>query len=367
MKAAETRTITWRGRRITAQVPHPIATQDLGIRGATSTKCASASARLLVAAEIVPTDFANLTHLLARNEALASSYIEGVRAPAIDSVLPALDGVSRSIHDAIATVRFVREAADRDLSVEMLLDWHSRLMRSTPLAPEHIGSFRTEQGWIGGASPIDAALVTPPPEEVARLVNDLVNFTNRTDIDAVLQAAIVHAQFELIHPFADGNGRLGRLLIDWLLCRRLELVAPPGLSTIIARDTGAYLAGLTLFRMGDLDAWVSWFSDVTVRASQHQLSLVQSIEELKARWRARLLTRADACAWSVVGLIPRFPVLDSQLVSTELGLSIRSTLNALHALASCGILQEHCRPIGKGRPPRLFVAPELLALVDVGR
>ena len=207
MKAAETRTITWRGRRITAQVPHPIATQDLGIRDATATNCASTSARLLVAAEIVPADFANLTHLLARNEALASSYIEGVRAPAIDSVLPALDGVARSIHDAIATVRFVREAADRDLSVEMLLDWHSRLMRSTPLAAEHIGSFRTEQGWIGGASPIDAELAT----------------------------------------------------------------------------------------------------------------------------------------------------------------SARAALSALETLASCGVLEEHSRPIGKGRPRRLFVSPELLALVDVGQ
>jgi Fic family protein len=366
MKPAETRAITWRGRRVTAHVPNPLSTQHLDVRDATATKCTSASARLLVAAELVPPDFASLAHLMDRNEALASSYIEGVRAPVIDSVLPALDRTSRSIHDAVATVRFVREAADRDLDIATLLEWHRRLMNSTPLAPEFIGVFRAEQGWIGGASPIDAALVTPPPDVVPTLVDDVIEFANRTDIDPVLQASALHAQFELIHPFADGNGRVGRLLIDWVLCRRLGLVAPPGFSAVIIGDIGAYLSGLTLFRMGDLDTWVSWFAEIAVRSSQRQLIIVQSVEELKARWRTRLLVRSDACAWNVIGLIPRYPVLDAQLVSAELGISARSALSALQTLEACGILEEHLRPDGKGRPPRLFVSPELLALVDVG-
>lgn len=366
MKPAKTRAITWRGRRITSHVPHPLVAQSLEVRAPTAAKCASATSRLLVAAEMVPPDFASLAHLFARNEALASSHIEGVRAPVIDSVLPALDDTSRTIHDAIATVRFVRETTDRDLTIDTLLDWHRRLMYSTQLSPELIGVLRTDQGWIGGASPSDAALVTPPPEMVHELVHDLVAFANRSDIDAVTQAAVLHAQFELIHPFADGNGRVGRLLIDWVLCRRLGLVAPPALSAVINGDIGGYLSGLTLFRMGDLDSWVAWFADVAVRSSQRQLALVQSVEELKARWRARLLARTDACAWNVVGLIPRLPVLDARVVSVELGISDRSALSALQTLASCGVLEEHSRPVGKGRPPRLFVSAELLALVDVG-
>ena len=364
MKPAETRAITWRGRRVIAHVPYPLLAQSLEVRGTTAAKSVSATSRLLVAAEIVPPDFASLANLFARNEALASSYIEGVRAPVIDSVLPALDDTSRTIHDAITTVRFVRETTDRDLAIDTLLDWHRRLMSSTQLSPELIGVFRNEQGWIGGASPVDAALVTPPPDVVPELVHDLVAFANRTDIDPVTQAAVLHAQFELIHPFTDGNGRVGRLLIDWVLCRRLGLVAPPALSTVITGDIGGYLSGLTLFRMGDLDSWVAWFAAVAVRSSQRQLALVQSVEELKARWRTRLLARTDACAWGVVGLIPRLPVLDARIVSVELGISARSALTALQTLASCGILEEHSRPTGKGRPPRLFISPEILALAD---
>ena len=365
MKPARARVITWRGRRITAYVPHSLASQTLDVREPTANKCTAATTRLLLASEMVPKDFASLAHLMARNEAIASSHIEGVRAPAIDSVLPAIDGLGRSVHDAIDTVRFVRDVATQELTVELLLEWHARLMTSGPLSPAHIGVLRSEQGWIGGTSPVDAALVTPPPNELPELIDDLIVFANRTDVDATLQAAVVHAQFELIHPFADGNGRVGRLLIDWVFCRRLNLVAPPSFSSAITDTTGAYLSGLTLFRMGDLDAWTAWFADVVVRSSQQQLALVQAVEELKAQWRARLLVRADATAWQVVGLIPRFPILTARMISAELNVSFRTALTALESLIESGILERHSRPIGKGRPAHLFVSPELLALVDV--
>ena len=118
--------------------------------------------------------------------------------------------------------------------------------------------------------------------------------------------------------------------------------------------------------LGDLDLWWSCFAGVSIRASQRQLAFVQSVDELRAKWRARLLARADARAWEVLGLIPRFPVLDSQLVADQLSISPRTALTALETLASNRILEEHSRPTGRGRPARLFVSPDLLDLVEVG-
>ena len=365
MKAAATQPITWRGRRINATVPRLLSTQNLAVGDPVADACRSATSRLMLAADMVPSDFATLSILIARGEALASSYIEGVTAPIVDTLLPATSPVGASLNDAVDVVRFVRGTQDIELSAAVLCVWHAQLMRSTPLAREYHGTLRAEQGWIGGTSPVDAALVTPPPDAVPGLVDDLVTFANRTDIDPTLQAAVVHAQFELIHPFADGNGRVGRLLIDWVLARRLQLVAPPSLSSVIMGDTGGYLSGLTLFRMGDLEAWVSWFASVVQRASQRQVSLVQAVDEVRARWRVRLLARQDSCAWPTLGLLPRHLVIDARIITSELGVSQRAALTALENLAAAGILEEHSRPMGKGRPRRLFVAPELLALIDV--
>ena len=131
------------------------------------------------------------------------------------------------------------------------------MARASGLPECQIGSFRDEIGWIGGTSPLNAVAVLPPPELIEPLTNDLITFANRKDVDPVAQAAVAHAQFESIHPYADGNGRVGRILIAWLLIRRLCLrVPPPPVSVAIAADTGGYLSGLALYRLGQLDPYV---------------------------------------------------------------------------------------------------------------
>ena len=102
------------------------------------------------------------------------------------------------------------------------------------------------------------------------------------------QAAIAHAQFEIIHPFADGNGRVGRVLVAWILVRRLSLVTPPPVSARIAADVGGYGSGLVLFRMGDHNVWVRWFADAVSGAGRAQQELVASVERLQREWRERL-------------------------------------------------------------------------------
>src|ERR1019366_5590418 len=106
------------------------------------------------------------------------------------------------------------------LSVEMLCEWHRTVMAGSPVPERYVGAIRDEQGWIGGSSPLDAHLVTPPPAELPALLDDIIAYTNGADIDPIAQAAFAHAQFEVVHPFGDGNGRVGRVLVAWVLTRR---------------------------------------------------------------------------------------------------------------------------------------------------
>ena len=121
-----------------------------------------------------------------------------------------------AVADAVAGAR------DDGLVVEDLHRWHRRLMVHSRLPHESRGAFRTAQGWIGGSSPLNAVYVPPPPESIGNLMDDLVLFASRSDIDPVTQAAVLHAQFETIHPYGDGNGRIGRVLIARTIVHRMN-------------------------------------------------------------------------------------------------------------------------------------------------
>jgi Fic family protein len=254
-----------------------------------------------------------------------------------------------------------------------LCSWHRTLMTASPTPQRYIGTFRDEQGWIGGTSPLDAHLVPPPPGDVAGLIEDLVAFVNRDDVDPIAQAAISHAQFEVIHPFGDGNGRIGRVLIAWVLARRLALVTPPAVSTRIAADVGGYSAGLTLFRFGDHDQWVRWFADAVSGAGREQRALVTAVDDLRRSWRERLGAERDgrrrlrrtATAWRVLELLARLVVLTSRQVADELGVPDKTAHAALHELADAGILTpvSDDREGRRGRPTHVYAAIELLGLV----
>ena len=370
--------IRWRGRRARAFVPTPLAERDLTLAPATVARAARAQAAVEHGAATMPEDYATLARLLLRAEGVASSFIEGVTAPVVDIVLAEeRAGEPSAAAWVAANLAAVSEAIDEAhggrLTVDALCRWHRTLMTGSPTPSRHVGALRTEQGWIGGTSPLDAHLVTPPPDDVPSLVDDLVAFANRTDVDAVSQAAIAHAQFEVIHPFADGNGRVGRVLVAWILVRRLALVTPPPVSTGIAADVGGYGAGLVRFRLGDHDAWVQWFAEAVGGAGQAQLELVAAVDDLRRAWRDRLgaprpgtrRLRSDAAAWRVLDLLPRHLVLTGPVVAEALAIPLKSATAALEDLVAADVLVEHgtVPPVrGPGRPSRLFTSPELLGL-----
>ena len=370
--------IVWRGRRARAFVPTRLADRDLSLDARTVADAARAQAAAEHGAESMPADFAALARLLLRAEGVASSFIEGVTAPVVDIVLAEVDesGAPSAAAWVAANLAAVTEAIDEahagPLTVESLCGWHRTLMTGSPAPAQHVGVLRAEQGWIGGTSPLDAHLVTPPPEEVPALVDDLVAYVNRDDVDPVTQAAVAHAQFEIIHPFADGNGRVGRVLVAWILVRRLSLLTPPPVSARIAADVGGYASGLVLFRMGDHDAWIRWFAEAVSGAGRAQQELVASVESLQREWRERLSgprpesrrVRSDAAAWRVLELLPRHLVLTGPIVASELAIPLKSASAALGELVGAGVLVEHgtVQGSGRGRPSRLYTSAELLGL-----
>ncbi len=361
--------IVWSGEQVRAWVPRRLAAQDfdLSARAIRLTERAVAS---VVTAGNRSARFGPLATLLLRSEGVASSYIEGLRSTLADVAAAEVGGTlgdaASYVADNLGAVVGALGSPRRPLTQADLHLWHRRLMESGGALPSHtVGAYRTEQSWIGGTSPRDAAYVPPPPELVGELMEDVVAFANDDVLDPATQAAVLHAQFESILPYGDGNGRIGRILIGWILCHRLDLTVPPPVSVLIARDPGGYLAGLTLFRVGQLDAWVEWMASALQRSSEAAGELLARSEELLAEWRVRLVhVREDAVAHRVIDLLAEQPVLSSATIADRLGVSPRSGQSALSTLARHGIVVRYRpEPNGPGRPTQYWMASELLELV----
>ena len=303
--------------------------------------------------------FEPLALLLLRAEGVASSSIEGLRTPLADVAAAEVGDTSNAtaawVADNLTAVRYALGGAGRNLTIEDIHEWHRRLMGPTGRLPEEmVGAFRTAQSWIGGTSPRNASFVPPPPERVEDLMVDLVGFVNAERVDPVTQAAVAHAQFEIIHPYGDGNGRIGRILIGWILAHRTGITVPPPVSVFIARDPGGYLAGLTRFRLGELDPWVEWLAAELQYSGEAAQGLLVRSEQLLEEWSRRIDDlRADATARLVLPVLVEHPVVSSDLVADRVAVSERAARAALAMLAERGILEPYDKATtGPGRPRR---------------
>ncbi len=309
--------------------------------------------------------------LLLRSEAVASSRIEGYEVSPRNLAQALIDprsarGAARTV---AANVMAMEEAvaigdADRPLMRDDLLAIHRALMADAParLAP---GAFRREQNWIGGRlnSPLDARYVPPPEGEVEPLVADLVTFVNRDDLPPVVQAAIAHAQFETIHPFVDGNGRVGRGLIHVVLRRSgVALRFVPPVSIVLAAHPAAYIEGLTGFREGRIEAWCVGFAEACERAARLSLELAGAVAGLQAEWFERAgRPRRDSAAARIIAALPAQPITSTATIRAVTGASYRRALDALKDLEAAGVI----RQISEGGYDRQYAADDLFDLVDV--
>jgi len=354
-------------------VPGPVAEW----RPALPAEVADDAVRAEVACRALARHGARLETLLwplLRSEALASSRIEGLvvshhrlaHAGLGGSADPTAAGVLANVAAVRAAVQVAAGAAR--ITPATLDALHAALLGDA--APAIAGRVREAQNWIGGRhpNPRGAAFVPPPPEEVPRLVDDLCRFIAREDLPAVVQAAIAHVQFETIHPYADGNGRLGRMLIPVVL-RRRGVTAPPGegvgavppVSLVLAADGDGYVEALGAFREGDAEPWLALCSWAVWRAAGAAEHLAARVEALADDWRRRAgpLRRHSAAA-RLIAALPAEPVVDLAAVRRLTGASHEAARLAIARLADADVL----RQVGDARRRRVWEAVGLFALLD---
>jgi Fic family protein len=310
-----------------------------------------------------------LTHQLLRAEAVASSRIEGLELSHKNLAEAAFDPKLASANAAsvLGNVRAMQEAlrvgsgADRVIP-ETILKIHARLFKGT--RDERIaGRFRTSQNWIGhGDNPHRATFIPVPETDVPRLVDDLCAFIRRDDVSPLIQAAIAHAQFETIHPFEDGNGRVGRALIHLVLRRRN--LAPhyvPPISLVLAANDETYIAGLTAYREHRDDAWCGAFARAAGIAAEGARALAGDIERLKARWTTQADSpRAGSAAAKLIELLPSHPVFHLKAATEFLQVSDEAARLGIDRLEKAGIVKE----LTKRKWGRAWESVGLFALLD---
>jgi Fic family protein len=290
-----------------------------------------------------------LARQLVRQESLASSRIEGlsishrrIGEAAFDPRGSADERAKAVLANIEAMNESVRLGAEVDtVRTETFLELHRTLM--LPVSPKLAGAVRDRQNWIGGSwhTPVGAEFVPPPHDEVEPLLGDLAAFMNRDDLPVSFQAAFTHVQFESIHPFADGNGRIGRCLIHVVFRRRgLADHHVPPISLIMASDVANYVRGLTAFRNGREDEWLSYFAATTVEAGHAAGSFADDLFALQERWREAAGVRKGSTAEKVIDLLPVQPVIDIRTASRLAGTSEEAARVALNALAERGVVDQ---------------------------
>jgi Fic family protein len=362
-----------RAFRYRAFVPEPIADLDLHLPSNVAA-AVSAAERAVDALNRDPPNVANLEVLarrLLRAESVASSRIEGLvlsqrrlaraeaeQADARDETARSVLGNVTAMEHAVALGTGAKPFRLRDV-----LQIHRHLMVATT-TPEIAGRLRERQNWIGGNSfnPGRSDFVPPPPEHVADLMDDLVAFINRTDLPPVVQAAIAHAQFETIHPFADGNGRVGRALIHVVLRRRgLAPRYVPPVSLVLAADAKGYVAGLTDFRQEQAIQWILLFARAIERAASKASELALRLAALQSSWRELAgHPRSHSSAEALIVRLPAHPIVTVATASEFLGRSKQAVNEAIAVLEEQGVLH----PVTLAKRNRAWEARDLFGLID---
>lgn len=358
-----------------AFTPDPIAKLEISISGETLGVISDAEHSIVELNRDAPTVLAPLARLLLRTESIASSKVEGMQVDArtLARAEAAMDGgrsVGRQAAEILANIDAMELAVQRAATADAvhpddLRDIHRVLLAGDPTT-RRPGEFREEQNWIGGNdyNPCGADFVPPPPEEVQRLVIDLCEFCNEDVLPPLIQAAVAHAQFENIHPFADGNGRTGRAFVQVILRRRgLSPNFVPPISVILAARNDRYIQGLTFCRDDRLAEWLNIFASAAAAAAQLASRYRSLVAQLQEEWRQLLRVRshprADAAAWALIDVLPAHPIVTIPVAVAATRRTRPAVANALDELEAAGVLV----PLSTSQRKRVWEAQGLLDLV----
>ncbi|CAM2792638.1 Fic family protein [Actinomyces slackii] len=318
-------------------------------------------------------DLEAIDRFLLRSEAIASSQIEGIAPSAKNVALAELGqretvrGISEQARLVANNMTLVRSATQAlveasEVTAADLLALHRSLL---PDHPEHHG-LRTVQNWLGGSShhPLDAEYVPPPPQDVPWLIDDLLVCLNGAATSPLIQAALVHAQFETIHPFTNGNGRVGRALIHTVLARRgLTAGAVLPISLVLATLSEQYVKALTAFRLPNADPclgtppaatgrdprwdWLMFFIEAACLACDQAELIAAEVAEVRgewerliARWESsrRRTLRGDSTARRLLAILPGAPILTPTTTAGMLEVSHPAASRGLQSLEEAGVL-----------------------------
>jgi Fic family protein len=310
-------------------------------------------------------EIAPFSSVLLRTESVASSNIENLTASARAIAEAELPGGRTTANAAAIVANTAAMVAAINLAdsidADAILAMHEALMRDVD--PKSAGRWREEQVWIGGSryGPRGAMFVPPHHSRVVAAIDDLLRFAQRDDIPALPQIALAHAQFETIHPFADGNGRTGRALIQAMLrskglTRNVTVPVSAGLLT----DTASYFAALTAYRDGDPAPIVSRVSEAAVAAVFNGRQLVSDLHAIRAGWNDRITARSDSAAWQIADLLLRRPVINTALLTEELGIESKHARRFLEPLSKVGVIRE----TSSGPRNRVWRSLEVIAALD---
>lgn len=336
----QTRANRIRSGRYFATIPAKIAELNWQLDSAL---CALSEAAALEATKF---DFRNGSEtysydiVLLRSEAAASSQIEQLTASPRAIMQAEIGDTSKPNASLIAAnTSALRMGLSKvqELTIDSILQVHGILLASVPkLNPGHL---RRVPVWIGGSSPVDARFVGAPWESIPELMNDLVAYCKRTDIPVMVQAALAHAQFETIHPFEDGNGRVGRALVHMhLRAAGVMSQAVLPVSGQLLQRSAEYYNALDQYRDGTPEPIVRLFAESMLDAVSNGTQLMRDVGQVSDDWNSRLNTRSDSGARILADYALRQPVFTADSARAELGLNSTKFYRAADTLTEAGIL-----------------------------
>lgn len=295
-----------------------------------------------------------------RKDAAASSRIEGTKATMIDAIEAeaGIDGnIPKDVDDIFHYIQALNYGMKRvkegnfPMSLRFLRELHRELMesaRATHFADP--GEFRKSQNWIGGTRPDNASFVPPPVLEMRRALNELEKYMHADDMTpTVIKAGILHAQFETIHPFLDGNGRTGRMLITFYLWKENFVDKPVlFLSSYFRKHQKLYYENLAGYHEGNISAWIDFFLDGVIEIAEEAIDIVGEITVLREKDMTKIQTLSKRASESAIVVLPRLygqPIVNSALIQKWTGFTRAGSQTVIDRFIDLGIL----KPRHKGK------------------
>ncbi len=370
------------GEAIATFVPYPLPPRNPALNmdgqlAAPLRRAEQAIARLEVAGEMVPSiDW--FVYAFVRKEAVISSQIEGTQATLIDLFEYEAEQTTRiagndvdEVCNYLDAIKFARgqikSARGLPLSIRLLNEAHRRLMRGVRGANKQPGEIRRSQNWIGGTRPGNAVFVPPPPEKLTALLADLEKYLHTKDgLPPLVRIGLAHVQFETIHPYLDGNGRIGRLLIT-LLLEHWKLLSAPllYLSLYFKRHRADYYRLLGEVRKtGDWEAWIRFFLEGVATIADEAVITAREVFALVSTDRQRLIAAPGASIMAIrlMDQLPIHPVVTIPTVVKLLETTKPTAGKAVQLLENLGVLAE---TTGKQRD-RTFAYARYLEKLQAG-